>query len=218
MVEWYRQRKTPYSSRRALWQSFQQSSGSKQEEWANGIINLALGTVFVLTGKGFLAYRKILRHGADGFTSPLKEGVLRIFIALKNPSPRPGLGLRTLRLIARTLTITPPRRQPPKYESLGRNVRLWGVDLHGLMQNIAPVRRMAFVPLYNINLFFVHNPCWAGCPFWRAHRVSGLCSDRLWGPPSLQSSGYRGSFPGVKVRSGRDSDHSSPPSAKMKNE
>jgi hypothetical protein len=24
---------------------------------------------------------------ADGFTSPPKEGVLRIFIALKNPSP-----------------------------------------------------------------------------------------------------------------------------------
>jgi hypothetical protein len=33
----------------------------------------------------------ILRHGADGFTSPPKKGVLRIFIALKNPSPEPGL-------------------------------------------------------------------------------------------------------------------------------
>jgi hypothetical protein len=30
--------------------------------------------------------RKILRHGADGFTPP-KESVLQIFIALKNPSP-----------------------------------------------------------------------------------------------------------------------------------
>jgi hypothetical protein len=26
-----------------------------------------------------------LRHGTDGFTSPPKEGVLRIFFALKNP-------------------------------------------------------------------------------------------------------------------------------------
>ena len=25
-----------------------------------------------------------LRHGTDGFTSPLKEGVMRIFFALKN--------------------------------------------------------------------------------------------------------------------------------------
>jgi hypothetical protein len=37
-----------------------------------------------------LESRKILRHGADGFTSSPKEGVLRIFIALKNPSPSAG--------------------------------------------------------------------------------------------------------------------------------
>jgi hypothetical protein len=34
--------------------------------------------------------RKILRHGADGFTSSLKKGVLRIFIDLKTPSPAEG--------------------------------------------------------------------------------------------------------------------------------
>jgi hypothetical protein len=32
---------------------------------------------------GFLTYRKISRHGADGSTSPPKEIVLRIFVALK---------------------------------------------------------------------------------------------------------------------------------------
>jgi hypothetical protein len=31
---------------------------------------------------------KILRHGANGFTSPPKEGVLPIFIILKNSRPR----------------------------------------------------------------------------------------------------------------------------------
>jgi hypothetical protein len=31
-----------------------------------------------------------LRHGADGFTSPPKEGVLRIFFALKNPTASAG--------------------------------------------------------------------------------------------------------------------------------
>jgi hypothetical protein len=34
----------------------------------------------------FLKCRKILRHGANGFTFPPNEVVLRIFIAIKNPS------------------------------------------------------------------------------------------------------------------------------------
>jgi hypothetical protein len=50
-------------------------------------MNSALRSIFVHTSKVSLTWRKILRHGADGFTSPLKEGVLSIFIALKNPSP-----------------------------------------------------------------------------------------------------------------------------------
>jgi hypothetical protein len=33
------------------------------------------------------------------------------FIALKNPSPRPGMNPRNLDPMASTLTITPPRRQ-----------------------------------------------------------------------------------------------------------
>jgi hypothetical protein len=33
--------KTPDLSTRALWQSYQPSSGSKQEEWAKGMMNLA---------------------------------------------------------------------------------------------------------------------------------------------------------------------------------
>jgi hypothetical protein len=39
---------------------------------------------------GFLTCRKILLQGADGFTFNPKEGVLRIFIAPKNPSPSAG--------------------------------------------------------------------------------------------------------------------------------
>jgi hypothetical protein len=58
-----------------------------------------------------LTCRKILRHGTSGCTSHLKEGVLRIFIALKNPSPWPGLNPRPLRPMASTLTTTPPRRR-----------------------------------------------------------------------------------------------------------
>jgi hypothetical protein len=42
------------------------------------------------TSNGFLTCREILRHAADGFTSPPKGGLLRIFIALKNPWPSAG--------------------------------------------------------------------------------------------------------------------------------
>jgi hypothetical protein len=56
-----------------------------------------------------LTCRKILRYGADGLTSPPKEGVLRIFIALEKPSPRPSLNTRTLGPTASTLSIKPPR-------------------------------------------------------------------------------------------------------------
>jgi hypothetical protein len=45
--------------------------------------------------------RKILRRGASGFTSPPKEGVLQVFIALENTSPQP----RTLVLTASTLSM-----------------------------------------------------------------------------------------------------------------
>jgi hypothetical protein len=43
------------------------------------------------------------------------ECVLRIFVALKNPSPRPGLNPRPLGPVASTLTTTPPRRLNESY-------------------------------------------------------------------------------------------------------
>jgi hypothetical protein len=59
---------------------------------------------------GSFTCRKILRRSTSGFTSHPKQGVLRIFIALKNPSPRPGLNPRPLSPVASTLITTPPRR------------------------------------------------------------------------------------------------------------
>jgi hypothetical protein len=61
-----------------------------------------------VTRQWFLICRIILRRGASGFTSPPKEDVLRIFIALKN-HPRPGLNPRTLGPMASTQIITTPR-------------------------------------------------------------------------------------------------------------
>jgi hypothetical protein len=47
----------------------------------------------------------------------------------------------------------------------------------------------------------------------RVHFLFDISSSRVWGPPSLLSNGYRGLFlRGVK-RSGREADHSPPPSA-----
>jgi hypothetical protein len=68
-------------------------------------MNLSLGSVFVNTSKGYLTCCKILLHGADGFTSPPKENVLRICVTL----PRPGLNPRTLDPMANTLTARSPR-------------------------------------------------------------------------------------------------------------
>ena len=46
-----------------------------------------------------------LRHGTDGFTSPPKEGVLRIFSPQKIRRLRPGLNPRTWVLKASTLPL-----------------------------------------------------------------------------------------------------------------
>jgi hypothetical protein len=59
---------------------------------------------------GVLTCRKILKQGAPGFATPAKEAVLRIFIALKNPWPRPSLNPRTLVPMASTINFTPPKR------------------------------------------------------------------------------------------------------------
>jgi hypothetical protein len=73
---------------------------------------MAPRNTFFYSSEGFLTCRKILRHGTSGFTSRPKEGVLGIFIALKNPSSLPVLNPRTLCPIAGTLVITPQRTSP----------------------------------------------------------------------------------------------------------
>jgi hypothetical protein len=52
----------------------------------------------------------------------------------------------------------------------------------------------------------------------RGFFFQSLRPDRLWGPPSLLSNGYQGSFPRVKARPGRDADHSPPSSTEVKYE
>jgi hypothetical protein len=61
--------------------------------------------------KGYLTCCTILWHGASSFTSNLREGVLQIFIILKNPLPLPGLKPWSMGPVASTLTTIPPRWQ-----------------------------------------------------------------------------------------------------------
>jgi hypothetical protein len=72
-------------STRALLKSYQVSSSSKAAEIGEGNEYCPRKHLSHIS-KGFLTFRIILRHGADGFTSPPKEDMLRIFVALKNPS------------------------------------------------------------------------------------------------------------------------------------
>jgi len=55
-----------------------------------GTVGENVGLYFCLNVNFHVPFRDLLhaaylRHGTDGFTSPPKEGVLRIFFALKNP-------------------------------------------------------------------------------------------------------------------------------------
>jgi hypothetical protein len=64
-----------------------ESSSSKTGGIGKGRYELYLIKYVFNTSKCYLTCYKILRNVADGFTSPPKEGVLRISIALQNPFP-----------------------------------------------------------------------------------------------------------------------------------
>jgi hypothetical protein len=64
---------------------------ANREELGEWNDEFSLWSIFVNTSKWFSTCRKILWHSADGFTFPLKEGVWRIFNALKNLLPQLGL-------------------------------------------------------------------------------------------------------------------------------
>jgi hypothetical protein len=83
--------KTSDSSTRALWQSYKQSHlEAEQEDLAKERKSFALQSNSFILRRVFLTCRKGFLNGASGFTSPPKECVLRIFNALKNPSPSAG--------------------------------------------------------------------------------------------------------------------------------
>jgi hypothetical protein len=100
---WCRLGITPNSSTRALWQSYQQRSLGASRRNGRRSANFAYQYLKYL--KGPLTCRKVLRHGTFGFTSHPKEDVLRICIASKNLSSRPGIEPRSPGLPVRSQTL-----------------------------------------------------------------------------------------------------------------
>jgi hypothetical protein len=100
--------KTPDSSNRALWKSYQQRHlGASM---GNGRRSKNFAYQYLRYVNGSLTYCKILRHGTCGFTSHPKERVLRTPIAIRNSSPRQGLSPQPLAPMASTLAAKPPRQ------------------------------------------------------------------------------------------------------------
>jgi hypothetical protein len=98
---------------------------SKQDKVGKGNDKFDLRNIFVHTSKWFLTCRKILRHGAHGFTSTPKERV-----PLKIHRPRLGLNPQTLGPMASSLAITPPRRL---YRPMDKSIVLKTSTFMGLL-------------------------------------------------------------------------------------
>jgi len=90
-----------------------------------------------------------LRHGTDGFTSPPKEGVLRIFFALKNPTASAGFETANLDTKGQRATPRPPK---PLILILCSQISL-GLP-YGFFRSGLPVKS-----LYAISLSPIHATC-----------------------------------------------------------
>ena len=80
---------------------------SQRQKWELWARTLSSSFAEMTTSTPFrdLLHAANLRHGTDGFTSPPKEGVLRIFSPLKIRRIRLGLNPRTWVLKASTLPL-----------------------------------------------------------------------------------------------------------------
>ena len=102
-------------------------SGGRWNCGRENVRKVYLNADFHVTFKDLLHAVK-LRHGTDGFTSPPKEGVLRIFFALKIRRLRPGVKPRTWVPKASTLPLDHRSRVPWGLVSdfeINFTVRLW---------------------------------------------------------------------------------------------
>jgi hypothetical protein len=86
----------------------------KVELWTRNVREFCLNAYWHLIFRNLLHAVK-LRHGTDGFTSPPKEGVLRIFFALKIRRLRPGANPRSW--VPKASTLPLDRRSRLQYSN-----------------------------------------------------------------------------------------------------
>ena len=112
-----------------------------------------------------------LRHGTDGFTSPPKEGVLRIFFALKFPTASVGFEHANLGTKGQHATARPPKPRAVQYCKLctvgcRRSAHCW----------IPSVQQRAFD-----SMGLLHFPCWLKCCRRKPSAEACLCLIRIEG-------------------------------------
>ena len=83
-------------------------SGGKVKLWARNVREFCLNADLHFTFRDLLHAVK-LRHGTDGFTSPPKEGVQRIFFCTKNPTASAGCEPANLGTRGQHATCRPPK-------------------------------------------------------------------------------------------------------------
>jgi hypothetical protein len=94
----------PDVTARAIWQAVRRLG------WEMAALILLTSTTGSIHACKVLLHAVNLRHGTDGFTSPLKEVVLQIFLSpLKIHRPRSRSNPQTLGPVVSTLTTSPPR-------------------------------------------------------------------------------------------------------------
>ena len=111
-----------------------------------------------------------LRHGTDGFTSSPKEGVLRIFIALKNPTASAGFESANLGTKGQHATSRPSK---PLNSALNATTTSLG---HKAME------RFMFWDESNQHLYFsVFNPRASSVGIATRYLLDGPGIESLWG-------------------------------------
>jgi hypothetical protein len=97
----------PHSSTRDFFAAETLSSEAGRK-LARNVREFCRRSISVILRRNLLTCRKILRHGTDGFTSLRRKSSYGFLSSLKLCRPRPGLNLRTLGPVARTIATRPP--------------------------------------------------------------------------------------------------------------
>jgi hypothetical protein len=129
-------------------------------------------------------HRTSLRLGTSGFISHPKEDVLRIFIALKNPSLRSVFNPRPLDPVASTLTTTPQRRLTSLFHQIyleQLKIQKWvtlqkvlGEYQHMLQRHSHRLNQQSFFPEDGVG----QTQAWMPTPFTSMLRIPQMI--RVW--------------------------------------